>query len=122
MFIFFFFSSRRRHTRLQGDWSSDVCSSDLRFQLYNRTVMMMPQRFKTVILATFILHNFIEKTRRTDYCPLQIQPEWIRRRRNRASANNVPLNPPLWYGCHRSQQAIEVRNTYTRLFHAERET
>src|SRR5688500_19533581 len=28
----FFFSSRRRHTRLQGDWSSDVCSSDL--QLY----------------------------------------------------------------------------------------
>src|SRR5256885_7124065 len=28
MFVFFF-SSRRRHTRLQGDWSSDVCSSDL---------------------------------------------------------------------------------------------
>src|SRR5256885_11393576 len=26
----FLFSSRRRHTRLQGDWSSDVCSSDLR--------------------------------------------------------------------------------------------
>src|SRR5256885_5488702 len=29
--VFFFFSSRRRHTRLQGDWSSDVCSSDLAF-------------------------------------------------------------------------------------------
>src|SRR5256885_16167530 len=28
--LLFFFSSRRRHTRLQGDWSSDVCSSDLR--------------------------------------------------------------------------------------------
>src|SRR6266446_10127070 len=28
-YLFFFFSSRRRHTRLQGDWSSDVCSSDL---------------------------------------------------------------------------------------------
>src|SRR5688500_19324072 len=28
--LFVFFSSRRRHTRLQGDWSSDVCSSDLR--------------------------------------------------------------------------------------------
>src|SRR2546426_1420440 len=27
--MFFFFTSRRRHTRLQGDWSSDVCSSDL---------------------------------------------------------------------------------------------
>src|SRR5688500_7014990 len=29
MLKYFFFSSRRRHTRLQGDWSSDVCSSDL---------------------------------------------------------------------------------------------
>src|SRR5215210_4406738 len=28
-FLFFFFSSRRRHTRYIGDWSSDVCSSDL---------------------------------------------------------------------------------------------
>src|SRR5256885_10931612 len=27
--LYFFFSSRRRHTILQGDWSSDVCSSDL---------------------------------------------------------------------------------------------
>src|SRR2546430_13102847 len=29
MLIFFFFSSRRRHTRFDCDWSSDVCSSDL---------------------------------------------------------------------------------------------
>src|SRR5262245_63362713 len=28
-FVFFFFSSRRRHTRCLSDWSSDVCSSDL---------------------------------------------------------------------------------------------
>src|SRR5688572_32482212 len=27
--IIFFFSSRRRHTRFDCDWSSDVCSSDL---------------------------------------------------------------------------------------------
>src|SRR5438270_6930129 len=27
--LFFFFSSRRRHTRFDCDWSSDVCSSDL---------------------------------------------------------------------------------------------
>src|SRR5437867_6995213 len=27
--VVFFFSSRRRHTRSYGDWSSDVCSSDL---------------------------------------------------------------------------------------------
>src|SRR2546430_12066295 len=29
MCLFFFFSSRRRHTRFDCDWSSDVCSSDL---------------------------------------------------------------------------------------------
>src|SRR5437899_10091816 len=31
--MFFFFSSRRRHTRCLSDWSSDVCSSDLRVNL-----------------------------------------------------------------------------------------
>src|SRR5256885_1583842 len=36
--LFFFFSSRRRHTRLQGDWSSDVCSSDLRLKQQADTV------------------------------------------------------------------------------------
>src|SRR5438067_5509743 len=30
--IYFFFSSRRRHTRSKRDWSSDVCSSDLLLQ------------------------------------------------------------------------------------------
>src|SRR5438067_4233882 len=33
VFFFFFFSSRRRHTRSKRDWSSDVCSSDLRMPL-----------------------------------------------------------------------------------------
>src|SRR3712207_316606 len=32
--IFFFFSSRGRHTRYWRDWSSDVCSSDLRIENY----------------------------------------------------------------------------------------
>src|SRR5690242_10127716 len=35
----FFFSSRRRHTRLTCDWSSDVCSSDL-----GRELLLIPQR------------------------------------------------------------------------------
>src|SRR2546429_1155158 len=30
--LLFFFSSRRRHTRCSRDWSSDVCSSDLKFK------------------------------------------------------------------------------------------
>src|SRR5256884_9906235 len=32
-YIFFFFSSRRRHTRCSRDWSSDVCSSDLNTEI-----------------------------------------------------------------------------------------
>src|SRR5688500_20176477 len=40
---FFFFSSRRRHTSLQGDWSSDVCSSDLR-ALQRRDAMRIAVR------------------------------------------------------------------------------
>src|SRR6266571_3215891 len=35
--LFFFFSSRRRHTRLTCDWSSDVCSSDLGVAHRDRT-------------------------------------------------------------------------------------
>src|SRR5699024_11888840 len=34
LFHLFFFSSRRRHTRSKRDWSSDVCSSDLYFNLF----------------------------------------------------------------------------------------
>src|SRR5262249_56674335 len=33
----FFFSSRRRHTRLVSDWSSDVCSSDLAPRVSSRS-------------------------------------------------------------------------------------
>src|SRR5207248_2333737 len=33
----FFFSSRRRHTRSYGDWSSDVCSSDLKARMLGMT-------------------------------------------------------------------------------------
>src|SRR5206468_7468364 len=36
LFSYFFFSSRRRHTRSDRDWSSDVCSSDLSSVTRNR--------------------------------------------------------------------------------------
>src|ERR1022692_3457734 len=42
LFIFFFFSSRRRHTRLQGDWSSDVCSCDLMFLMAISGAVIFP--------------------------------------------------------------------------------
>src|SRR5215210_6648909 len=38
---FFFFSSRRRHTRYIGDWSSDVCSSDLERRLHGCDIVLV---------------------------------------------------------------------------------
>src|SRR5207245_572792 len=45
--LFFFFSSRRRHTRCYRDWSSDVCSSDL-----------LPQRGQKACMAE---HRFFHQ-------------------------------------------------------------
>src|SRR3712207_8523467 len=42
--LFFFFSSRRRHTRYWRDWSSDVCSSDLADAEELANVLGDPQR------------------------------------------------------------------------------
>src|SRR5574337_472797 len=42
----FFFSSRRRHTRLSGDWSSDVCSSDL--LILCRPLLLLPSIFPSL--------------------------------------------------------------------------
>src|SRR5256885_4391712 len=49
----FFFSSRRRHTRLQGDWSSDVCSSDLIREELRRTIRQVQRELGiTTVLVT----------------------------------------------------------------------
>src|SRR6266550_975763 len=40
MSLFFFFSSRRRHTRCSRDWSSDVCSSDLEARGYLKNLAL----------------------------------------------------------------------------------
>src|SRR2546428_8719495 len=50
--LFFFFSSRRRHTRSDRDWSSDVCSSDLggRVRLVARRAKCLEQE---LLGATF---------------------------------------------------------------------
>src|SRR5206468_10481240 len=52
----FFFSSRRRHTRSDRDWSSDVCSSDLRPATHLRSVvlpeLLRPRRTKNSFSST----------------------------------------------------------------------
>src|SRR5207249_8461045 len=50
---FFFFSSRRRHTRSKRDWSSDVCSSDLRERGTETASLRLHQAFcRGPVLAT----------------------------------------------------------------------
>src|SRR5256886_16900764 len=52
--VFFFFSSRRRHTRFDCDWSSDVCSSDLiRKRTYIGFLMFLLAQNVIILLFRF---------------------------------------------------------------------
>src|SRR5256885_8917207 len=55
----FFFSSRRRHTRLQGDWSSDVCSSDLK-QHINTPIKFRRMEIEEMVVVADILEKLFE--------------------------------------------------------------
>src|SRR5699024_12218147 len=63
---FFFFSSRRRHTRSKRDWSSDVCSSDLDSAYLTAEVIegdrIEVNRVKTKVIRGdhIILHEDVE--------------------------------------------------------------
>src|SRR2546427_11292202 len=70
---FFFFSSRRRHTRFDCDWSSDVCSSDLQAEenvgdRLERMGLIAPRGEVDKVLETVV--NNLEVTNNLD-----IQPE-----------------------------------------------
>src|SRR5690348_17589570 len=52
--LVFFFSSRRRHTRWTGDWSSDVCSSDLPQHTHTLTVAGGPATTSTPSANTML--------------------------------------------------------------------
>src|SRR5690554_5796354 len=56
--LFFFFSSRRRHTRCGRDWSSDVCSSDLKDEKYDKVLADIANKHG---LQTAELKTFVEK-------------------------------------------------------------
>src|SRR2546426_4323272 len=64
---FFFFSSRRRHTRLQGDWSSDVCSSDLSRQKIPFGIAQIGKAFRNEITPG----NFTFRTREFEQMEMQ---------------------------------------------------
>src|SRR5256885_423548 len=62
--VCFFFSSRRRHTRLQGDWSSDVCSSDLYRLMRLHTALHL---LSCVIVAPVTGGNIVADKARLDF-------------------------------------------------------
>src|SRR5437879_8699047 len=73
-FPFFFFSSRRRHTRYIGDWSSDVCSSDLcrlatasaRVTQYSGLITHHPSLITHHHHSSLITHHFCETEYRSE--------------------------------------------------------
>src|SRR2546421_7920667 len=79
----FFFSSRRRHTRSDRDWSSDVCSSDLAAD-YGAVL---------VDAATFRL-------------PLDVMAVTVSVVSNHVRASQVPLDPALLKVLHRQREEI----------------
>src|SRR5690606_40258873 len=54
-YLFFFFSSRRRHTRFSRDWSSDVCSSDLAHHHGFTVAMLLPAVLAVAVLPLVVL-------------------------------------------------------------------
>src|SRR2546430_891502 len=56
--IFFFFSSRRRHTRFDCDWSSDVCSSDLVFAATTHGLTIYDRQTRTWRLPVTSLEGY----------------------------------------------------------------
>src|SRR5256884_5442846 len=69
--VFFFFSSRRRHTRCSRDWSSDVCSSDLITAL--NTFLFKAVRFRALQDAPHAFGStYAEEAQLTD-------SDWIKR-------------------------------------------
>src|SRR5207245_8701261 len=53
-FVFFFFSSRRLHTRCYRDWSSDVCSSDLRLRRRDRGIPLSDPDAEVEVVAALL--------------------------------------------------------------------
>src|SRR5438132_4005245 len=69
MRMFFFFSSRRRHTRSLCDWSSDVCSSDLEsLQFMNLPAYAVGGAIHLVVNNQIGYTTLPEEGRTTRYC------------------------------------------------------
>src|SRR5256885_5329538 len=94
--VFFFFSSRRRHTRLQGDWSSDVCSSDL---------IAFVAAFEDAVMGRWCQQHIVSER------SLRIG---VRRRKHRGGAGvDEPLHLPLQLRSEERRVGKECRSRWS---------
>src|SRR2546430_12043875 len=68
--VFFFFSSRRRHTRFDCDWSSDVCSSDL--GLASLEILKRPGAYDKIHATGKTLKTSLEEKLKRAGIPAQV--------------------------------------------------
>src|SRR2546430_5693337 len=81
-FFLFFFSSRRRHTRFDCDWSSDVCSSDLgraagpALAAAAAAPLVLATAAEAFAVATLFLHRaeLVERTLHGLHGPIALSP------------------------------------------------
>src|ERR1019366_8824559 len=88
--MIFFFSIRRRHTRLVSDWSSDVCSSDLQFLQRARDLVHQ------VVLEDLTLALVEQPFAVGDLLGERARKLWHRRRA--AAEDDLHLDPLLLHG------------------------
>src|SRR5258705_1034592 len=61
--LFFFFTSRRRHTRCLSDWSSDVCSSELRIRREDVQIFTMSKKLGKDVAVYGRLYELFRRIR-----------------------------------------------------------
>src|SRR2546422_927298 len=96
---FFFFSSRRRHTRCSRDWSSDVCSSDLSrgYRAHSRLIRSICSRAYTagcgpesiVVTGTYAAQNWPPTAPARSFGMSVISCGWL-------TAKSTESSPPRW--------------------------
>src|SRR2546429_8266615 len=98
--VFFFFSSRRRHTRCSRDWSSDVCSSDLRFKEDSRELAIArPEFFACPRPSEASLRKQLTSSRKARY---ELAKRVCKKEADRGAGSRI--GPVRDAGLHRSEE------------------
>src|SRR5688572_12685436 len=112
--MYFFFSSRRRHTRFDCDWSSDVCSSDLVLAF-----LFQSRAYSDACLPIVVMHGTRKVVINVSLVLSHIQVElsnhhlltWLKGESHNSVRGDVPVvRPRLFTG------AIRIENAKAALF------